>query len=91
MEINVLEEKKKKMVFELKGENHTLCNVIREELWNDKAVTISAYNISHPLIGVPKFMVETDGEKEPRKALKEAITRLKKKNAEIREQLKSLK
>ena len=91
MEINVLEEKKKKMVFELKGENHTLCNVLREELWNDKAVTVSAYNISHPLIGVPKFIVETDGEKEPRKALKETITRLKKKNAEIREQLKSLK
>ena len=91
MEINVLEEKKKKMVFELKGENHTLCNALREELWNDKAVTVSAYNINHPLIGVPKFFVETDGEKEPRKAVKDAISRLKKKNAELREQTKALK
>ena len=91
MEINVLEEKKKKMIFELKGENHTLCNALREELWNDNSVTVSAYNINHPLIGVPKFIVETDGEKEPRKAVKDALTRLKKKNSELREQIKALK
>jgi DNA-directed RNA polymerase subunit L len=87
MEINILEEKSKKLVFELKGENHTLCNALREELWNDKAVTVSAYNISHPLVGVPKFIIETDGEKEPKKALKDAIARLKKKNADLAKQL----
>ncbi len=91
MEINVLEEKAKRMVFELKGEDHTLCNVIREELWNDKAVTVSAYTISHPLVGIPKFIIETNGDKEPRKALKDAISRLKKKNADLEKQLPSLK
>ena len=88
MEINILENKKKRLVFELKGEDHTLCNTLREELWNDKTVTVSAYNISHPLIGIPKFFVETNGEKEPKKALKDAISRLKKKNAELKEQVK---
>ena len=58
MEINILEDKKKRLVFELKGEKHTICNALREELWNDKSVTISAYNISHPLIGIPKFIIE---------------------------------
>ena len=91
MEFNVLEEKSKKLVFELIGEDHTLCNALREELWNDKSVKISAYNIEHPLLRIPKFVVETDGTKEPRKALKDAITRLKKKNAELKKDISSLK
>jgi DNA-directed RNA polymerase subunit L len=91
MEINVLEDKPKRMVFELKGEGHTLCNAIREEMWNDKSVTVSVYNISHPLVGVPKFIIETNGDKEPKKALKDAVSRLKKKNADLAKQLTALK
>jgi DNA-directed RNA polymerase subunit L len=87
MEINVLEDKKKRMVFELKGEGHTLCNALREELWNDKDVTVAAYNIDHPLIGLPRFIVETS-DKEPKVALKDAISRLKKKNSELLKELK---
>ena len=83
MEINILEDKKKKLVFELKGENHTLCNALREELWNDKDVTVAAYNIAHPLTGIPKFMIET-AKGEPKAALQDAIKRLKKKNAEVK-------
>ena len=78
MEINVLEDKKKRLVFELKGEGHTICNALREELWNDKSITVAAYNISHPLTAAPKFIIETSG-KSPKTALKAAITRLKKK------------
>ncbi|MBT4351824.1 DNA-directed RNA polymerase subunit L [archaeon] len=83
MEINVIENKKKRFVFELKGEDHTLCNLLREELWNDKSITVSAYNIAHPLVGIPKIIVETDGKKDPKKALLDAVTRLKKKNSEF--------
>ena len=85
MEINVLEDKKKRMVFELNGEGHTLCNALREELWNDKDVTVAAYNIDHPLIGVPKFIIESE---DPKKSLKDAISRLKKKNSELLKELK---
>jgi len=28
-------------------------------LWNDNNVKISAYKISHPLVSVPKFLIET--------------------------------
>lgn len=87
MEVNILEEKPKRMVFEIKGEDHTLANALREELWKDESVKVSAYNIDHPLIGVPKMIIETDG-KEPRKALKDAISRLKKKNSDLLKQLK---
>ncbi len=90
MEINIIEDKKKRLVFELKGEGHTLCNALREELWNDKSVTISAYNISHPLVGIPTFIIETSS-KSPKKALKNAITRLKKKNSTLLKKVKSLR
>ena len=90
MEINIIEDKKKRLVFELKGEGHTLCNVLREELWNDKSVTVSAYNISHPLVGIPTFIIETSS-KSPKKALKDAISRLKKKNSTLVKKVKALR
>jgi len=90
MEIKILEDKKKRLVFELVGEDHTLCNVLREELWNDKAVTVSAYNISHPLVGIPKFIIETDGKTEPKAALKDAIKRLKKKNSDLKKEAEKI-
>jgi DNA-directed RNA polymerase subunit L len=87
MEINVLEDTKKRMVFDLKGEDHTLCNALREELWNDEAVTVAAYNISHPLIGVPKFIIETNDKSTPKEALKDAVKRLQKKNDNLIKQV----
>ncbi|MBT4935693.1 DNA-directed RNA polymerase subunit L [Candidatus Woesearchaeota archaeon] len=80
MEFNVLEETKTRLVFQLKGETHTFCNTLKEELNKVKGVTIATYKIDHPLIGVPEFLIETKGV-EPRKALKDAL-KVVKKNAE---------
>lgn len=82
MEINIIEESKNKMIFEIKGEGHTIANLIEKELWNDKSVTAAGYHVKHPLIGVPRMVVETSGI-EPRKALESAINRLKKQNSEF--------
>ena len=76
MELVVLNESGNKLVFEIKGEGHTVCNVIKKELWNNKHVKVATYAIEHPLIGVPRMIVETDGEMSPRKALSQAIDRL---------------
>ncbi len=86
MELNILEDKKNRMVFELKGETHTFCNILRKELWNDKHVKSAAYNIEHPLIGIPKIIVETDGNESPKKALKEAVKRMQKVNDKFKKQ-----
>lgn len=75
MEINILEKGKNKLKFELKEEDHTFCNLLKDELWNDKHVKVSTYNIKHPLINVPMFILETDG-KDPKKALEDAAKRL---------------
>jgi DNA-directed RNA polymerase subunit L len=77
MEVKVLEEKKDKIVFELKGSSHTICNALKNELYNDKHVKVATYAVKHPLVNVPKFIVETDGEN-PRKVVVDATKRLKK-------------
>lgn len=87
MEINVIESKKNKMIFELKGSTHTICNTLKNELWNDNHVKVATYSIRHPLVSEPKFIVETDGE-DPKKVLVAAAQRLEKINNKFIENFK---
>ena len=68
MEINIIEEKKNKLIFELKGASHTLCNALKAELLNDSNIKVATYSIRHPLVGQPRFIVETSST-EPRKVI----------------------
>ena len=88
MEIKVIEEKKNKLSFELKGQGNTFCNLLKDELWNDKHVTIATYTIKHPLIGVPFMIVETDSKKSPRQALASAAERIANKADKLRKEAK---
>jgi DNA-directed RNA polymerase subunit L len=90
MEVRILEEAKNSIKIEVIGEDHTLANAIRQELWNDKDVVISGHNLDHPLISNPVIVVETSGKKEARKAFLDAIERLKKKNNELIGKLQKL-
>lgn len=89
MELNILEESSKRMVFELKGETHTFCNALKEALWKIKGVEIASYKIEHPLVKIPKFLIETKGI-EPREALKKAIEELRKKTKEFKKETEKL-
>jgi len=83
MELNILEETKEMIRVELVGEDHTLANALRKELWQDSSVKIAGYDIEHPLVGNPILTVETDGKVDPRKALVSAAERLKKNNSDF--------
>lgn len=83
MELKIIDDKKNRMVFDLIGEDNTFCNIITNELWNVKGVKTAAYNINHPLVGIPKIIVETDSSTEPKKALKTAVANLEKKNKDF--------
>ena len=89
MEFNVLEESKTKLVFKLKDETHTFCNLLKQELQWVKGVIVATYRIDHPLIGMPQFLLETKGI-EPRKALKEALKAVKKKAQEFHKEVSKL-
>jgi|SRR3989338_11255867 len=86
MEIKILDDKKNKLLIEVKGADHTLCNAIKTELWNDKHVKISTYSIRHPQISVPQIIVETDGEESQKNALINAVQRLQKNNSKFKKE-----
>ncbi|MEA3429667.1 MAG: DNA-directed RNA polymerase subunit L [Nanoarchaeota archaeon] len=78
MELSIVEEGKNRIIVEIEGEDHTFCNILRKELWNDKHVKAAAYKVEHPEVAEPKIIVETDGKEDPKKALIEAAKRVKK-------------
>jgi DNA-directed RNA polymerase subunit L len=88
MQINVLEEKKGRLVFEISGVSHTLCNALKKELWSHKSIKNAGYTIRHPLIGKPEFIVETDGE-DPRKVVAQSCEKVKKDLDKLSEQIKT--
>ena len=75
--MKVISEKKGHMVFELSGATHTICNILKKEIWNNKHVKNVGYTIKHPLVGQPEFVVETDGE-DVKKIVASAAQKLKK-------------
>ncbi|MBR9693014.1 DNA-directed RNA polymerase subunit L [Candidatus Woesearchaeota archaeon] len=77
MELNILEKKKNRLIFELEGADHTLCNALKVALWEDSDVKVATYTIKHPLLAVPKFIIETKS-KDADKALITAIGKVKK-------------
>jgi len=87
MEIKTIENKKNKLVFEIKDVSHGFCNVLKKELWNDGHVKAAAYKIEHPLIGIPTFSVETDGKETPKAALVKAAEKLSKKGSELKKKV----
>ena len=88
MELNVLEDKKGRIVFEADGMGHTFLNILKAELWNDEHVKVATYNIRHPEISKPKFILETDGDESPKSALNAAVSRLKKLSDKFRNEVK---
>ena len=90
MEIKIIEDKKNRLVFDVVGESHTLTGALKKELWNDEHIKSAGYNVEHPLLNVPRFVVETDGA-EPRKVISSAIKRLQKTFEKLGEQAKELK
>ena len=90
MEINILEEADNKIKVEIKGEDHTFCNALRDELCNNKEVEVAGYNIEHPLVSSPVMIVETKKEN-PRKSLVKAAENLRKEFQEIQDKFKKLK
>jgi len=86
MKLKILEDKKNKLVFESEGLGHTICNVLKKELWNDGHVKVATYSVRHPLVSKPRMIVETDGDETPKAALLAAVQRLKKVSEKFRKE-----
>lgn len=84
LNVKILEEKKHRLVFEIDGDTHTLAAALTKELWNDEHTKVAGYNVDHPLLGKPKFVVETDGA-DPKKTVQAAAKRLSKQAEKFRD------
>ena len=89
MELLVIKEEKNILELEIKGEDHTLANLLRNELWNLDGVELASYNIKHPIVSSPILSLNVNKTK-PKKALEEAINNIKSKTKEFRSLLKKL-
>ena len=87
MELKVLKQDKDYVELEVIGEGHTMCNVLRKEIFNEKDDVVAGYNIEHPLVSNPKMIVKGD---KPVKLILNAVDRLKDKNKELRIKLKKI-
>ena len=68
MELKVLESKTDKLKVEVKGETHTLLNIVSEYAW-DAGASQSSYIIEHPYLSQPKLIVRS---KNPKKTMSDA-------------------
>ncbi|MBN2880731.1 DNA-directed RNA polymerase subunit L [Candidatus Woesearchaeota archaeon] len=84
MEITKIEDKKNKLIFKIEGEGHTFCSILKDELNKVKGVVVASYNQDHPLIGLPKMIIETDGSISPKDALEQAIKATKKDSSDFK-------
>ena len=88
MEIDVKSNKKNELEFVMKGERHTLPNLLRSELLEDDTVAFAAYKLGHPFGKESAFIVKTDG-KTAKKAVSDALQRLDKQVEEFRKAFKA--
>lgn len=90
MNIEILEQSKNKILFKIEGEDHTILNLLKEELWNDDSVKLAAYRMEHPLVGIPEMVVEVKAGTEVKKAIDDAVKRLLKKLDDTKKQFEKV-
>ncbi len=87
MELELVEKGDGVLLLKVREEDHTLCNLLRKTLLNDKYVVAASYAIEHPLTDPPKFYVKTKKGKTPERALMDAAGQLAEQFKELQKQL----
>jgi len=90
MELELVKKENGSLLVKIVGENHTLCNLLREELNKDENVVSAAYTIEHPLTESPKFYVKIKKGKSPERALADAAGRIVEQLEDLRRQLQKV-
>lgn len=77
LQISVERAEPNRLTLRLRGEDHTLLNLIVDELNRDEHVAFAAYRQEHPLTDEYMLTVVTDGGESALEALKAAVARAK--------------
>ena len=76
MELKVISKTENELKVEIKGEDHTLLNLLRTALLEYPSVEVVWYDISHPLVSEPLLYIKTKDE-DPVELLKKVLKGLK--------------
>jgi DNA-directed RNA polymerase subunit L len=87
MKLNAIKGDKNLLEVEVGGESVGFVNLIKEELWNDKAVDEAAYIKEHPYMAEPKIYLKTK-EKEPKSVIQNAVKRIMVKLKDLEKEFK---
>ena len=88
MEIKIIEDSVDTLKIELVGEDSTLVNLLKEELYKDEKVLSAAYYVKHPLTSSPQLIIKTSKGRKAKIALKSALARVDKESKEFVEKVK---
>ncbi|MDP2217582.1 MAG: DNA-directed RNA polymerase subunit L [Methanolobus sp.] len=72
MELKIIDKIDDEMHLEIKGETHTLLNMLKSVLLDDSRVQIATYDMKHVSISDPILFVKTDGT-DPIDVIKDAL------------------
>lgn len=86
MNVKINKEDKKSITLELSKTDLGLVNALKEELWRDSNVNVAGSKTEHPLIDKLFLIVETDGKTSPKKAVLNAIKKLKDTNDKFKKE-----
>lgn len=75
MKLKIITKTENEAVIEFVGEGHTILNLLRTELLNDKRVLMATYDTKFPVMDNPVFRLITNGS-DPIVILKEATSRI---------------
>jgi len=84
MNIKTIGKGKNKLRIEFEDETHTLLNLLRKALWNQK-VDYAAYEKKHPFLEKPILVIETE-KKDPVNALKAAAREIENQTKEFKKE-----
>ncbi len=90
MDIEVKKSSANELRFVLKGERHSIPNLLRATLLEDSSVEFAAYTMPHPLGPDAEFIVKTKG-KNAKKAIADALKKMEKQLEEFEKAFKAAK
>ena len=89
MELKVNKESDTELVVEIDGLTHTIANLIKSKVLENKDVTYVSYNISHPLVPKPTITILTNGKIKPRDVFTEVLKSVIKEMKEFQEKYRA--
>ena len=90
MDLELIKKDKNSIEFKIKGERHSIPNLLKQKLLEDKDVDFASYKLAHPTDNDALFIVRTKKGK-PEKAVKDACDKLTDEFDEFQKEIKKLK